>query len=47
MEANGGMDMDIRHGVRAAWGNWKKCSGVFGDRKMPVKLKGKINREHW
>ena len=27
-------------GVR---GNWKKCSGVLCDKKMPVKLKGKIH----
>ena len=42
MEENGGMDMDRRHRVSAAWGNWKTCSGELCDRKMPVKLKGKI-----
>ena len=24
------------------WRNWKKCSGVLCDRRMPVKLKGKV-----
>ena len=28
--------------VGAGWGNWKKCSGVLCDRRMPVKLKGKV-----
>ena len=27
----------------AAWRNWNKCTGVLGDRKMPVKLNGKID----
>ena len=42
VEENGGMDVGIRHRVSAACGNWKKCSGVLCDRKMPAKLKGKI-----
>ena len=25
--------------------NWKKCSGVLCDRRMPVKLKGKVYRD--
>ena len=38
------MDMELRYRASAAWGNWKKYSGVLCDRKMPVKLKGKIYR---
>ena len=29
--------------MNAAWGNWNKCTGVLGDRKMPVKLNGKVD----
>ena len=28
--------------MSAAWGNWKRCSGVLCDKRMPVKLKGKV-----
>ena len=28
--------------VSAAWENWKICSGVLCDRRMPVKLKGYV-----
>ena len=28
--------------MSAAWGNWKKCRGVFCDRTMPVELNGDI-----
>ena len=42
MEKTGGMTTDISHRVSAAWGNWKRCSGVLCDRRMQVKLKGKV-----
>ena len=37
MEENRGMDMEIRHSVSAAGGNWKKCSGMLSDRKKNVR----------
>ena len=41
VEENRGMDMEIRYRVSAVWGNWKKCRGVWCDRNMPVKQRGK------
>ena len=38
----GGMATEITQRVSAAWRNWKRCSGVLCDRRMPVKLKGKV-----
>ena len=38
----GGMTTEISQRVSAAWGNWKRCSDVLCDRRMPVKLKGKV-----
>ena len=42
MEEEGGMETEITKRVGAGWRNWKKCSGVLCDRRMPVKLKGKV-----
>ena len=36
------MTTDISQRVSATWGDWKRCSGVLCDRRMPVKLKGKV-----
>ena len=38
----GGMTTEITQIVSAAWRNWKRCSGVLCDRRMSVKLKGKV-----
>ena len=43
MEEEGGMETEITKRVGAGWRNWKKCSGVLCDRRMPVKLKGKLH----
>ena len=42
MEEEGGMETEITKRVGAGWRNWKKCFGVLCDRRMPVKLKGKV-----
>ena len=42
MEEEGGMETEITKRVGAGLRNWKKCSGVLCDRRMPVKLKGKV-----
>ena len=42
MEETLGMTTEISQRVSAAWGNWKRCSGVLCDRRKPVKLKGKV-----
>ena len=42
MEAEGGMETEITKRVGAGWRNCKKCCGVLCDRRIPVKLKGKV-----
>ena len=41
-EETGGMTTENAQRVSAAWRNWKRCSGVLCDRRMPVKLKGTV-----
>ena len=36
------MTTEITQIPSEAWINWKRCSGVLCDRRMPVKLKGKV-----
>ena len=42
VDETGGMITEISQRVSAAWGIWKRRSGVLYDRRMPVKLKGKV-----
>ena len=42
VDETGGMATEITQRVNAAWRNGKRCSGVLCDRRMPVKLKGKV-----
>ena len=42
MEETGGMATEITRRVHVAWRNWKRCSGVLCDRRMPAKLKGEV-----
>ena len=44
IEDEGGMETEIAKRVGAGWINWKKYSGVLCDKRMPVKLKGKVYR---
>ena len=44
VEETGGMATEITQRVSAAWRNWKRCSGMLCDRRMPVKLKGKVDK---
>ena len=40
--SDGNMDAEIMHRVQAGWRNWRKMSGVLCDRKINVRLKGKV-----
>ena len=41
---DGELDAEITHKVQSGWNNWKKVSGVLCDRRMNVKIKGKVYR---
>ena len=42
VEETGGVATEITQRVSVAWRNWKRCSGVLCDKRMPVKLNGKV-----
>ena len=42
VDETGAMTTYISQRVSAAWINWKRCSGMLCDRRMPVKLVGKV-----
>ena len=42
VEETGGMATEITQRVGASWRNLKRCSVVLCDRRLPVKLKGKV-----
>ena len=35
---------EVTHRVQSGWKNWKRVSGVVCDRRMNVKIKGKVYR---
>ena len=41
---DGELDADVTHRVQIGWKNWKRVSGVLCDRKINVKIKGKVYR---
>ena len=42
LSADGIEDKKITERIQAGWKSWRDISGVLFDRKMPVKLKGKM-----
>ena len=38
------MERGVAKRIQAGWTNWRDISGVHCDRRMPVKLKGKVYR---
>ena len=37
VQADGGMKNEISNRIQSGWRNWRKCSGVLCDRKIPLK----------
>ncbi|XP_037789460.1 uncharacterized protein LOC119584914 [Penaeus monodon] len=41
-EEDGSMVKEIKHRIQCGWNNWRKVSGMISDKRVPVKLKGKV-----
>ena len=43
-QSSGDLDREIGHRIQSGWNNWRKITGVVCDKRVPVKLKGKIHK---
>ena len=41
---DGELDAEVTHRGQSGWKNWKRVSGVLCDRRMNMKIKGKVYR---
>ena len=41
---DGELNAEVKQIVQSGWKNWKRVSGVLCDRRMNVKIKGKVYR---
>ena len=44
LAVDGELDAEVTHRVQSGWKNWKRVYGVLCDRRMNVKIKGKVYR---
>jgi len=44
IEERGDIKDDINHCISVGWQKWKNVSGVLCEKKIPVRLKGKVYR---
>ena len=43
IDKDGTIDRDVDIRVKAAWGSWRKLTGVLYDRKIPLRLKANVD----
>ena len=43
-QSSGDLDREIGHRIQSGWNNWRRITGVVCDKRVPVKLKGKIHK---
>ena len=41
---DGEIDGDVEHRIKTGWLKWRLALGVLCDRRMPIRLKGKLYR---
>ena len=39
---NGDMDAEMTHRIQSGWKNWKRVSGILCDRRISLRVKGKV-----
>jgi hypothetical protein len=44
VQKNRSLGMNINHRIKYVWMKWREASGVLGDERIPIRLKGKLYR---
>ena len=44
VEEEGGIDSEVKSRIQSGWCRWKEAAGVLCDKRMPLRLKGKMYR---
>ena len=39
---NGDLDAEMTHRIQSGWQNWKRVSGILCDRRISLRVKGKV-----
>ena len=39
---NGDLDAEMMHRIQSGWKNWKRVSGILCDRRISLRVKGKV-----
>ena len=39
---NGDLDAEMMHRIQSGWKNWKRISGILCDRRISLRVKGKV-----
>ena len=42
---DGDLDAEMTNRIKISWGNWKKCQGFLCDPRVPLTLKGRIQKQ--
>ena len=42
MQESGSCEREVKKRVQAGWNGWREVSGVICDRRLPVRVKGKV-----
>ena len=42
VQESGGCEREVKKKVQAGWNEWRKVSGVFCDKRLPARVKGKV-----
>ena len=42
VQADGGLDLEVKMRIQAGWNNWRKLTGVLCDKSVPLRVKSRI-----